>query len=80
MTLLTIFGNNSVKPNENLMPLTAKEMIKLLLKHGYEEIKGQGKGSHRKLKKGNKMVIVPYHGELKKGMEYKLLKLIKEDR
>lgn len=61
------------------MPLTAKEMIKLLLKHGYEEIKGQGKGSHRKLKKGSKMAIVPFHGELKKGMERKLLKLLEEE-
>jgi len=41
------------------MPLTAKEMIKLYLKHGFEEVKGQGKGSHRKLRKNNITIIIP---------------------
>ena len=49
-------------------------MIKLYEKHGYELVKGQGKGSHRKHRKGNKTVIIPDHKELKKGLERALLK------
>ena len=33
------------------MPMTQREMIKLLKKHGYEEVKSEGKGSHIKMKK-----------------------------
>lgn len=49
------------------MPLTAKEMVKLYQKHGYEIVKG-GKGSHIKMRKGKDTVIIPNHGELKKGL------------
>lgn len=57
------------------MPMTSKELIKLLKKNGFEEIKSNG--SHRKLynDKTKKTVIVPYHNkELKKGTEQGILK------
>lgn len=57
------------------MPMTPKEMIKLLKKHGFE-IVGQN-GSHVKLKnyETNRQTIVPYHGaNLKKGLEQTILK------
>lgn len=57
------------------MPMTAKEMVKLLKKNGFLEI-GQN-GSHIKLKnpETERTVIVPYHSrDLKKGMEQAILK------
>ncbi|WP_302826673.1 type II toxin-antitoxin system HicA family toxin [Anaerofustis stercorihominis] len=57
------------------MPMTSKEIIKLLKKNGFEEINSNG--SHRKLynDKTKKTVIVPYHNkELKKGTEQGILK------
>jgi len=48
------------------VPLTAKEMVKLFKKQGYEVVKGGGKGSHIKMRKGNQGVTIPNHGELKK--------------
>ncbi len=48
------------------MPIRGKELAKLFKKSGYEEIKKTGKGSHIKLRKGNKTVIIPAHKELKK--------------
>lgn len=57
------------------MPMTPKEMIKLLQKNGFEKVSQNG--SHIKLKNhGNgKTVIVPYHSkDLKKGMEQAILK------
>lgn len=62
------------------MPISGKEMIKLFLKKGYKEIKRQGKGSHKKLRKQNITVIIPYHKELKKGLERSLLKILKEEK
>lgn len=45
------------------MPMTQKEMVKLLTANGWTKIKG-GKGSHIKLeKKGQRPIIVP-HGEI----------------
>ena len=38
----------------------AKDVIKKLKKAGYEDV--SQKGSHKKLKKGKKVVIVPDHG------------------
>jgi len=43
------------------MPLSGKKWHKLFLKKGFTEVKGQGKGSHMKLRKGNKTVIIPAH-------------------
>lgn len=57
------------------MPMTAREIIKLLKQNGFEEISSNG--SHRKLfnAQTNKTVIVPYHSkELKKGTEQGILK------
>ena len=47
-------------------------MVRLFEKAGFEIVKGQGKGSHIKLRKGSVMAIVPNHRELKKGLEMAL--------
>jgi len=47
------------------MPINGKELAKLFKKKGFEEVKGQGKGSHMK----NVTVVIPAHKELKKGLE-----------
>lgn len=60
------------------MPVSGKELAKLFKKQGFEEIKGGGKGSHIKLRKGNKTVIIPAHKELKKGLEKALMKQLGE--
>lgn len=57
------------------MPMSPKEMVKLLKKNGFEEISQVG--SHVKLKNSEtgRTVIVPYHSkDLKKGMEQAILK------
>jgi predicted RNA binding protein YcfA (HicA-like mRNA interferase family) len=56
------------------MPLSGKEMVKLFKKKGFGIVKGQGKGSHIKMRKGNFTTIIPNHRELKKGLERALLK------
>lgn len=57
------------------MPMTPREMLKLLNQNGFIEISQNG--SHKKLfnEKLNKTVIVPYHSkELKKGIEQSILR------
>ena len=57
------------------MPMTSKEMIKHLKKHGFKVV-GQN-GSHVKLKNEftGRQTIVPYHSKsLKKGLEQEILK------
>ncbi len=57
------------------MPMSSKEMLKLLRKNGFEEVSQNG--SHMKLKnpETGRTVIVPYHSQnLKKGMEQAILK------
>ena len=57
------------------MPLTSKEMLKLLKKNGFEKVNQNG--SHIKLRNEDTgiTVIVPYHSkDLKKGMEQAILK------
>jgi predicted RNA binding protein YcfA (HicA-like mRNA interferase family) len=57
------------------MPLTSKEMIRKLKKHGFEIVSQNG--SHVKLVNpdNNITLIVPYHSkELKKGLERAILK------
>ena len=57
------------------MPLTPKQMIKLLKKNGFKEMSQNG--SHVKLKNviTKRQVIVPYHSkEMKKGLEQAILK------
>lgn len=57
------------------MPMTAKEMLKLLQKNGFEIISQNG--SHIKLRNPDTgvTIILPYHSkDLKKGMEQAILK------
>ena len=57
------------------MPMTSKEMIKLLKKNGFAIVSQNG--SHVKMTNldTNKTVIIPYHSkDLKKGMETAILK------
>ena len=57
------------------MPMTSKEMLKLLKENGFDVISQNG--SHVKLKnpETGKTVIVPYHSkDLKKGLEQAILK------
>lgn len=57
------------------MPLTPKEMVKLLKKNGFVEV--SQKGSHLKMRNDEtgKQVEVPMHSkELKKGLEQGILK------
>lgn len=58
------------------MPITAKEMVKLLKKHGFTK-KSQNGTSHMKLyrESTNTTIIVPQHAkELGKGLERAILK------
>ena len=58
------------------LPLTPKEMMALLLRNGYKQIKSNN-GSHQKFYSESKKrtVIVPLHAkELKKGLEQAILK------
>ena len=57
------------------MPITPKEMLKILEQNGFKEISQNG--SHKKLfnKQTNKIIIVPFHcKDLKKGIEQNILK------
>lgn len=57
------------------MPMTPREIIKLLEANNFEFVSSNG--SHRKYKSriNGKIVIVPYHSkELKKGTEQNILK------
>ena len=51
------------------MPMTSTEMIRLLLKNGFIQVKG-GKGSHKKFFNP----ITDHRKELKKGTEQAILK------
>lgn len=58
------------------MPMTSKEMCKLLRKNGFIELKHASTG-HRKFYNPNskRTTIVPCHSkDLKKGMEHAILK------
>lgn len=56
------------------MPLSGKELLKLLKKNGWEL--NRITGSHHIMVKGSKTVTVPIHGNksLGKGLESKILK------
>ena len=60
------------------MPISGKEMLRLFLQRGWEI--ARIKGSHVTVKKGNKIETIPVHNnqDLKKGLEKKLLKRLKE--
>ena len=55
------------------MPLSGKELVKMLKKDGWDMVRI--KGSHHIMKKGNKTISIPVHGNqsLKNGIEKKLL-------
>lgn len=46
------------------MPMTSKEMVSLLKKNGFKEIKC-GNGSHRKFQNPitHKTIVIPYHNK-----------------
>lgn len=57
------------------MPMTPKEMIRLLEQNGFEFVRSNG--SHRLFRnpQTGKTALVPYHAkDLKKGLEQKILK------
>ncbi len=58
-----------------MMPMTPKQMAKLLEENGFEYISSNG--SHRKYHnpQSNKTIILPFHAkDLKKGLEQAILK------
>jgi len=56
------------------MPLSGKEIVRLLKQQGWEVIRING--SHHILVKGDRTATVPVHGNqsLGKGLEHKILK------
>lgn len=60
------------------MPISGKEMIRLYLQEGWQILRTRG--SHVQMGNGQKRETIPLHRELKKGLESKLLKQLKEGR
>lgn len=58
------------------MPLSGKDMLKFYLASGWVVLRQ--KGSHVIVGKGVLRETIPMHRELKKGLEQKLLKTLKE--
>lgn len=58
------------------MPLSGKEMVKLFKKEGWVELRQSG--SHVIMGKLQLRETIPMHKELKKGLEQKLLKRLKD--
>lgn len=57
------------------MPMTPKEMIKLLKENGFEYIRSNGSHQFFRNPKTGKTTIVPYHAkDLKPGIEKAILK------
>jgi predicted RNA binding protein YcfA (HicA-like mRNA interferase family) len=57
------------------MPMTSKEMVKLLLQNGFEELRQDGSHKFFENKETNRRTVVPYHNKtLGKGLENKILK------
>lgn len=57
------------------MPMTSKQMIKLLEENGFKEIRQDGSHKFFKNSKTGRTTTVPYHSkDLKKGTEQKILK------
>lgn len=57
------------------MPMTSREMIKLLKKNGFKKVSQNGSHVKMKNEENGKIVIIPFHAkELKKGMEQEILK------
>jgi len=58
------------------MPLSGKEMLKLYLASGWQMLRQ--KGSHVIVGKGTARETIPLHAELKRGLEHKLLKVLRK--
>lgn len=58
------------------MPMTSKEIINLLKKNGFIELRQDGSHKFFENKETNKRTTVPYHNNkpLGKGLEHKILK------
>ena len=58
------------------MPLTGKEVLKLALANGWEEVRQRGSHHHLKKEGFPYLVTIPVHGnnDLGKGLEKKILK------
>ena len=59
------------------MPMKPKEMMKLLKQNGFVEVKGEGKGEHRKFKNfetKHQTIVSDHPGDLSKKDEHKILK------
>lgn len=57
------------------MPLTAKEMIRLLEKNGFKQIRQKGSHVFMQNPQNGRVTTVPYHsGDLKPGTEKQILK------
>ncbi|WBB29512.1 type II toxin-antitoxin system HicA family toxin [Parvimonas micra] len=56
------------------MPLTGKEMLRLLKKNGWKELRQEG--SYHILEKDGAIIVVPVHAnqDLGKGLEQRILK------
>lgn len=64
-----------VRKGAQQMPMTAKEMIKLLKANGFEEVRQNGSHKVFENKETGNIAIVPYHSkDLKKGTEQNILK------
>ena len=48
------------------MPMKPKEMLKFLKKHGFKEVKGEGKGGHQKMRNVelDRQTNVPMHSKI----------------
>jgi predicted RNA binding protein YcfA (HicA-like mRNA interferase family) len=61
------------------MPMSGEDMLKLYIKNGW--LKVRQKGSHVVVKKTDELPeTIPMHKELKKGLEQKLLKRLKDKK
>ena len=58
------------------MPMSGKEMIKAFQTKGWKI--SRQRGSHVRMIKGNNFETIPLHRELKKGMEARLLRRLRE--
>lgn len=59
------------------MPISGKEMLKLFKEQGWQELRQNG--SHVTVGKGSLRETIPLHRELKKGLEQKLKKRLKDN-
>lgn len=58
------------------MPISGKALAREFQRYGWR-VKSQ-RGSHLKLERKGKVVVIPLHRELKKGTEFALRKILEE--